>query len=171
MIPFVHKFPEIAEAETLTLQISNNKKLFDGKYAFLEYYCPNLDCDCQGGIVEVVKFDNYDKEEPITAIDFSWKNRRSYWRCSLAKGQKKTKIAKHILKLFKEVITNPQYAEPFKKHYQLFKKNIKFESDYPLTPIPIKSQSKKIKRNDPCPCGSGKKFKKCCLNNRAPRSM
>lgn len=21
-----------------------------------------------------------------------------------------------------------------------------------------------IKRNDPCPCGSGKKFKKCCMN-------
>lgn len=20
-------------------------------------------------------------------------------------------------------------------------------------------------RNDPCPCGSGKKYKKCCLNN------
>jgi len=23
--------------------------------------------------------------------------------------------------------------------------------------------SPKIKRNDPCPCGSGKKYKKCCL--------
>ena len=23
----------------------------------------------------------------------------------------------------------------------------------------------KIGRNDPCPCGSGKKFKKCCLPN------
>lgn len=21
----------------------------------------------------------------------------------------------------------------------------------------------KVKRNDPCPCGSGKKFKKCCI--------
>jgi len=24
----------------------------------------------------------------------------------------------------------------------------------------------KIGRNDPCPCGSGKKFKKCCLNKQ-----
>ncbi len=24
----------------------------------------------------------------------------------------------------------------------------------------------KIGRNDPCPCGSGKKFKKCCLNKK-----
>lgn len=25
----------------------------------------------------------------------------------------------------------------------------------------------KIGRNDPCPCGSGKKFKKCCLGKSA----
>jgi uncharacterized protein YecA (UPF0149 family) len=24
---------------------------------------------------------------------------------------------------------------------------------------------KKPARNDPCPCGSGKKYKKCCLGN------
>ena len=28
----------------------------------------------------------------------------------------------------------------------------------------FKAKKKKIGRNDPCPCGSGKKFKKCCLN-------
>jgi preprotein translocase subunit SecA len=26
---------------------------------------------------------------------------------------------------------------------------------------PVKRESKKVGRNDPCPCGSGKKFKKC----------
>lgn len=29
--------------------------------------------------------------------------------------------------------------------------------------IPILTTQKKIGRNDPCECGSGKKFKKCCL--------
>lgn len=29
-------------------------------------------------------------------------------------------------------------------------------------PKTIKRESKKVGRNDPCPCGSGKKFKKCC---------
>lgn len=29
---------------------------------------------------------------------------------------------------------------------------------------PVVSESPKIGRNDPCPCGSGKKFKKCCLH-------
>ena len=26
----------------------------------------------------------------------------------------------------------------------------------------------KVGRNDPCPCGSGKKFKKCCAFNKLP---
>jgi preprotein translocase subunit SecA len=26
---------------------------------------------------------------------------------------------------------------------------------------PVKRESKKVGRNDPCPCGSGKKYKKC----------
>jgi preprotein translocase subunit SecA len=35
----------------------------------------------------------------------------------------------------------------------------------PLTPGPPpepERASTKVGRNDPCPCGSGKKFKKCC---------
>jgi len=31
-------------------------------------------------------------------------------------------------------------------------------------PAPIKSTQTKAGRNDPCPCGSGKKYKQCCLN-------
>jgi hypothetical protein len=32
---------------------------------------------------------------------------------------------------------------------------------------PIVSEFEKIGRNDPCPCGSGKKHKKCCLRKGA----
>ena len=32
---------------------------------------------------------------------------------------------------------------------------------------PVKRQGKKIGRNDPCPCGSGLKYKKCCGRNAA----
>ena len=30
-------------------------------------------------------------------------------------------------------------------------------------PAPVKSSHPKVGRNDPCPCGSGKKYKQCCL--------
>ncbi len=62
---------------------------------------------------------------------------------------------------------------------RLFKIQIKKEKDERITRIPVFSEqrlsynkdnggqrqvvhSKKVGRNDPCPCGSGKKYKKCC---------
>lgn len=32
-------------------------------------------------------------------------------------------------------------------------------------PVTIKHETPKIGRNDPCPCGNGRKFKKCCGKN------
>jgi SEC-C motif-containing protein len=32
-----------------------------------------------------------------------------------------------------------------------------------MGPAPVKSAHPKVGRNDPCPCGSGRKFKHCCL--------
>jgi uncharacterized protein len=29
--------------------------------------------------------------------------------------------------------------------------------------MPVRNPWRDVGRNDPCPCGSGKKFKKCCL--------
>ncbi|WP_312862075.1 SEC-C metal-binding domain-containing protein [Muricoccus pecuniae] len=29
---------------------------------------------------------------------------------------------------------------------------------------PLVNPMRAVGRNDPCPCGSGKKFKKCCLH-------
>ncbi|MFH1362381.1 MAG: SEC-C metal-binding domain-containing protein, partial [bacterium] len=37
-------------------------------------------------------------------------------------------------------------------------------------PAPVKSKIK-VGRNDPCPCGSGKKYKKCCLSREKSRGM
>ena len=30
------------------------------------------------------------------------------------------------------------------------------------TPVTYRREEEKVGRNDPCPCGSGKKYKKCC---------
>jgi uncharacterized protein len=37
------------------------------------------------------------------------------------------------------------------------------------TPLPFVDPFKGVGRNDPCPCGSGKKFKKCCLGRESLR--
>jgi len=39
------------------------------------------------------------------------------------------------------------------------------QADQPSAPavaVPVVREEPKVGRNDPCPCGSGKKFKKCC---------
>jgi preprotein translocase subunit SecA len=41
-------------------------------------------------------------------------------------------------------------------------KNIKTNSSEEGTKSKPKKAEKKIGRNDPCPCGSGKKYKQCC---------
>jgi hypothetical protein len=47
-----------------------------------------------------------------------------------------------------------------------------FDYDLPdepvAPPITIVRQQERIGRNDPCPCGSGKKYKNCCLRKRNP---
>ncbi len=35
--------------------------------------------------------------------------------------------------------------------------------DAAYEPVPFVRESPKVGRNDPCPCGSGKKYKKCCM--------
>jgi preprotein translocase subunit SecA len=36
------------------------------------------------------------------------------------------------------------------------------EPEAPKIELPIKRELPKVGRNEPCPCGSGKKFKNCC---------
>ena len=36
---------------------------------------------------------------------------------------------------------------------------------------PVRNVGKKVGRNDPCPCGSGRKFKSCCMRKEAPSDI
>ncbi len=52
------------------------------------------------------------------------------------------------------------------RHPELYKLLCKAFNQDPTDVIDSKAVVRKsIGRNDPCPCGSGKKFKKCCLNS------
>ena len=37
-------------------------------------------------------------------------------------------------------------------------------------PEPIRNRIERVGRNDPCPCGSGKKFKNCCMRKTGPHA-
>jgi Protein of unknown function (DUF1186)/SEC-C motif len=54
----------------------------------------------------------------------------------------------------------------FSKEYRQRRERARNAPPLPLFPPsePIRNALRGVGRNDPCPCGSGKKYKKCCLN-------
>ncbi len=44
-------------------------------------------------------------------------------------------------------------------------------SDGTVKKQPIRNKDKKVGPNDPCPCGSGKKYKKCCMQKEKQQGM
>ena len=55
-------------------------------------------------------------------------------------------------KLFQDLLNNIEIqTKSVKKQIKQIEHEIKFKG---------------VGRNDPCPCGSGKKYKKCCLNKK-----
>jgi uncharacterized protein YecA (UPF0149 family) len=74
-----------------------------------------------------------------------------------------SELAPALLKRVKEVVLRDRlYVERLKQHYQLFRKTVEGKH---YTAMPGMA-SKKVGRNDPCPCGSGRKYKYCCMNPR-----
>ena len=129
-------------------------------YAVLDDYCIKSQCTCTKTIFSFYAIPNENIDDRITI------------------GGKKSDFAIHINYLSKtwEFETNPQAEqieiaqvrsaledkyEDFYQRLQQRQQRLKLlYKNYLASVQPIKSQ--KIGRNEPCPCGSGKKYKKCC---------
>lgn len=73
----------------------------------------------------------------------------------------------HGLKLLKIEI-DETILDEFMVRYRDFSNNFRMKINHGYTSNELRSQMRtknKIGRNEPCPCGSGKKYKKCCGKN------
>lgn len=153
--------------ESLIINIGSDHPILpEGKYKLIEYYCTDQNCNCNSGSFLMIQLDSQGKETPKTValMDYTWNQPISIDNPALGLGHHvlDLKFAEAGLEEFKFLLTNDsntmikikngysQTREDFKNHP---------ESYHPTT---IKNTNK-IGRNDPCPCGSGKKYKKCCL--------
>ena len=60
----------------------------------------------------------------------------------------------------------PFYTQQMtQKNWQEEPKQMFTNKDDSLVKQPKKRSEEKVGRNDPCPCGSGKKYKQCCGRN------
>jgi hypothetical protein len=179
--PFHKRFPKIAEKETRAITVFNNPELPSDTYGLTEAYCDELDCDCRRVFFNVI---STNQQKLLATIAFGWESKKYYakWMgdndpktikdlkgpvLNLASPQ--SKLAPAILKQIKFVLQDKDYIERLKRHYKLFRDEIEKEDKKNKqgtntdSTYNVLSSFPKVGRNDPCPCGSGKKYKKCCL--------
>ena len=164
--------PEVAEEETraITILESSPRLLPAGNYKFIEQFCNEHHCDCRRVFFNVTYSSRpgcmaviaYGWESDEFYINWMYGDDNDHGRVDDIKGPNLTQwsqqsdLASNLLDLFKEdLLPDKKYIERVKRHYKMFRGKIDNQ-------VPKKAIRKKIGRNSPCECGSGKKYKKCC---------
>ncbi len=170
---FYDRFPEIAEKETRNLIVFNDPDLPPDTYALTELYCDEPGCDCRRVMFNIL---SEKRKEFVAVIAYGWEAKGYYRKWAgendpkiikelkgpiLNRLSPQSQLAPALLKEVKEVVLRDEsYIERLKRHYRLFRKTVEGKRDMAIDSI----TSKKIGRNDPCHCGSGKKYKHCCTD-------
>lgn len=138
----------------------------------VESYCFTKSCDCK-----IAYFSVRRKDEPelqLANFSYGFGTKKHYIKRFYVKSCKdeldevmglpynmfmpQTQYTSRLLEFFKEeLITNVDFLEHIKRHYKM----VKDEVDGPKETVINECQ---IGRNEICNCGSGKKYKKCCMN-------
>lgn len=169
-------FREQAQREIIICHVPSGSSLPEGHYAFLEAYCSNPACDCKEVLIEIeaqsnqpTRIDFELSAVPTAMLKYTWKGPFSEQNPSLVSEAPEPRWSGAGLKLFQDYVqTHPDYLMRFDEHYSMMKKigeatwqlNKAIEHAF----FSLAQSGPKIGRNELCPCGSGKKFKKCCLN-------
>jgi len=132
------------------------------QYLVLDYYCPNPKCDCMEALLSFLIVKNHEAFDP--PVLECWVKFKSGKRTAKMKGSGITsQYADELYEKFNELSDGKGVESLMERYFRIKKWGeehllIRLR-DYNLQ-VPVKSQ--KIGRNSPCPCGSGKKYKKCC---------
>jgi len=134
---------------------------FDAKdnipYAVMDQYCPNHKCNCSDTVLTFTK----DGKNEDFAFRYNYKTKV----VELLEGFENTvslEEAKNYIQLLKEKFKN--IDEKLEKRNEVMRhlfKKFTIKMNTKLVRV-NKGSDQKIGRNAPCPCGSGKKYKRCC---------
>ncbi len=137
-------------ADRLSVTLEGNS------YRIFDQYCIKSNCNCTHVNNSVVKFDeNTRTSEEISCFSVDYINKE--WSAiddtplGAELGSMRSAIETQIPRLY-EVLQKRH--ERLKAIYAFNKNKHSAAKQPPALP--------RVGRNDPCPCGSGKKFKKCC---------
>ena len=169
--------PGLAEEETRTLTLSADSgfRLPPDTYVLAESFCDEPDCDCRRVMFQVFS----DRKKTLEAVvGWGWESPAFYRRWlgrddpetirllrgpALNPGSPRTENAPEILRLIRDrVLEDGAYADRVKRHYRAFRARLA-ERRRKTRAGGTGDRTEKVGRNAPCPCGSGRKHKHCCL--------
>lgn len=133
--------------------------LDDYSWVIFDSYCVLSHCNCSDMFLECYKTDGTRTSDTLPAFVISLDYKKKQWDfdetipTSLS-IQDARKMIEELFPDFYKIVAGRHKA--LKAIYKQNKKRY-------LKPVP-KPGSEKINRNAPCPCGSGKKYKKCCMD-------
>ena len=178
LIPFYVVEPELAARETRVMNTwVVQGGLPVGSYALLEFYCPDPACNCRRVMLNVVE-----EKRPahfLASISYAFDRDDDMAGPFLDPLNPQSRHARKLLQLVEDaVLSDPHYLARLERHYDLVKQaasdpkhpayrklqTILADERALLPPSRPASRPKRVNRNAPCPCGSGKKYKHCCMH-------
>ncbi len=136
-------------------------EIFVGKRLFLidDNYCLSPGCACSNMVLTVFYWEG-PKKPFSSSVRFDYKTAKS----SIQESHDLIPTEQIIEKL-----RNKNHRSFFEKRHHFLKRQFAlFLRKRNLLENKNTTSQTKVGRNDPCPCGSGKKFKKCCANKIIP---
>ena len=123
-----------------------------------DQYCLKRQCDCTDACVELVPFTGETSLGEPTAVAFIDYRTRE-WKD--AEGELPLNGAERLKRIVVSCVPD-LYARLAKRHAKLrtIYRHCYKRHAAALAELPVPHA---VGRNDPCPCGSGKKYKKCCM--------
>jgi len=177
LIPFFAIEPELAARETRVLHtFIEQDGLPIGAYGLLESYCPDPACDCRRVMLNVAEEKHPDHF--LASISYGFDRDEEMAGPFLDPMNTQSKYAEALLRLVESVtLSDLRYVARLERHYKWVKQaaddpthpayrdihKMLADDDAKSFPLPRPAtRSKRIRRNAPCPCGSGRKYKHCC---------
>lgn len=188
MMPFDLLFLSVAEEEARSIRVPDGSgaKVPAGHYLFRELYCTEPRCDCRRVILQIM---DLERRRVAATINYAFEPADDYPQITLDPLNPQTEASSGLLTLFEQMIgVDAVYRARLIKHYTMWKEAVD-DADHPGHPAvrsvyhddpsfhaafpraaPVRRAEAKVGANDPCVCGSGRKYKRCCRVTQAARS-
>ena len=176
LIPFYVVEPKLAADETRVMRLFEpHDDVPPGHYGMIEFYCPDPACDCRRVMLNVVE--EAHPERFLASISYGFDRDGEMVGPFLDPFNPQCPYAERLLQLVEGLIlSDSHYVARLEHHYALVKQAASdphhpayqelqkvVSDDAEMFPLPQPRQgTRRIGRNNPCPCGSGKKYKQCC---------